>query len=692
MDAAPLVNVLFLLASGLLSLVLAYYLSRLNRLGMYWVACVVAELIFVGTAIQLDLSVSWISVIIGVPLVTSALIGIWIHKTHQEPQLAVYVGGDQTPTRFTVLGHLSSLKRGDELNVFARTCRRWFLGAEGEAAEVSAAREQALIDAINGGAKVTFVIQDRRVPFTGKDGDESATLIREQDRVVKAYKRLRLRLGDLEDAIDLRHVRQPVDHSYVIKKTGGQFALLILDLDNSFETKPFVAVRDPRLIAEFVKSRQRPTLSDSEFAEDICKTEISEVVGKVTEHLSSRGNAPERFPSHAIRVYLAGERVHAMPPPMSVQLLLTNRCTTKCRMCTHYQLPQQNGLELRRDELHHTLDWIADLGTRSVVLSGGEPLNHTDVKDVLFHAKRTNELNIGILTSGLVDGGKAIEANLAECLKETVAWMQVSIDSFDPLRYKRIRGQDLTECTKSLRTLRDAGVPNVEICYTIQKDNIDEIIRGEAFDFARKYGEGIPVRYKFAHGQGGPFLTSRDKIERAVQQIDRQSGHYISDMLRKGVYTIDGIAKGLPTESRMADFKNRGHRCMALTTTLFINSNGDVYPCCYLFDDNVFKSPYRAKYRLGSLRSETSGHVPGRHDGVENPLAAIWRGGQLQRHRAHTLPVETTACGKCTRHVHQNELMNSIRGILENHEKDGYPAREALARHFESHHRGPLWV
>ena len=75
-------------------------------------------------------------------------------------------------------------------------------------------------------------------------------------------------------------------------------------------------------------------------------------------------------------------------------------------------------------------------------------------------------------------------------------------------------------------------------------------------------------------------------LTEVTSERDKVQGD-LEEMLAQGFFSYGGIERGLPVEAKMHEYKKAAYSCQALDASLLIDSNGDVYPCCYLFDDNV---------------------------------------------------------------------------------------------------------
>jgi MoaA/NifB/PqqE/SkfB family radical SAM enzyme len=339
-------------------------------------------------------------------------------------------------------------------------------------------------------------------------------------------------------------------------------------------------------------------------------------------------------------------------------------------MCDHYKLYKVQE-ELKYGDLTATLDCIKDLGTPSVMISGGEPLANPNLFRLLQYGKSIG-LQFGLLTNGVKLGGEPLTETEATIIRDTCSWVQLSIDSFNAKTYEAIRNANCLETARqSLHRIVQAGMKNVEVCFTIQKRNVCELP-----DFPSAAGNvvptSVPIRFKFAHGNG-PFLCTETELQEALRDASRENFRsnlpYLMDMIDKKHFEYSDIAQGSPLKSRMSEFHALQYTCKVLRLTCKINANGDVYPCCFLFDDNRTLSGFRDEFRLGNLKSPSGAVMPPK--GGENPLKTIWQGEKIQSLAKRNLPVHPDACNYCTRHFYQNEFLNVLEKRFEEYRNAG---------------------
>jgi MoaA/NifB/PqqE/SkfB family radical SAM enzyme len=123
-------------------------------------------------------------------------------------------------------------------------------------------------------------------------------------------------------------------------------------------------------------------------------------------------------------------RTHVLP---LVLFGTTARCNSRCVSCDFWQADGASDLTLT--EIDRLAIELRDLGTRVVVLTGGEPLFRPDVMKIadLFRAQG---MSLHLLTSGL-----ALE-RFAGAVAERFVDVTVSLDGHSGELYRQVRGVD----------------------------------------------------------------------------------------------------------------------------------------------------------------------------------------------------------------------------------------------------------
>jgi MoaA/NifB/PqqE/SkfB family radical SAM enzyme len=107
-----------------------------------------------------------------------------------------------------------------------------------------------------------------------------------------------------------------------------------------------------------------------------------------------------------------------------VQFVVTRRCNLDCGYCNEYD---HISPPVPIDDLRRRLEHLADLGTVVLTLTGGEPLMHPKVHEVVAHATA-----LGMVCTSITNGYCVTKARIEKLNKARLTLLQVSIDNLDP--------------------------------------------------------------------------------------------------------------------------------------------------------------------------------------------------------------------------------------------------------------------
>lgn len=93
---------------------------------------------------------------------------------------------------------------------------------------------------------------------------------------------------------------------------------------------------------------------------------------------------------------LLGVKLFSKRTPLIVGWSLTNRCVYKCKYCNYWNVSKK---EISTKEAFNIIEQMADMGTRLVRLSGGEPILREDIGKIIEYCKRKG-LFVGMSSSG----------------------------------------------------------------------------------------------------------------------------------------------------------------------------------------------------------------------------------------------------------------------------------------------------
>ena len=138
--------------------------------------------------------------------------------------------------------------------------------------------------------------------------------------------------------------------------------------------------------------------------------------------------------------------------PILVHIIPTRRCNLSCTYCNEYD---DFSKPVPTAEMLHRVDRLAELGALSVHLSGGEPLLHPDVDEIVRRI-REHGMSAGVLTNGYLLNTERIKRLNAAGLD----YLQISIDNLAP---DDVSKKSLKVLDQKLRWLADYAEFDVNI-------------------------------------------------------------------------------------------------------------------------------------------------------------------------------------------------------------------------------------
>ena len=110
--------------------------------------------------------------------------------------------------------------------------------------------------------------------------------------------------------------------------------------------------------------------------------------------------------------------------PTLAQMIPTRRCNIACAYCNEYD-HVSNPVPI--EELKRRVDKLADLGVSIITMSGGEPLLHPELDDLLAHVRRR-----GAIASLITNGYFMVPDRIKQLNDAGLEYAQISIDNVKP--------------------------------------------------------------------------------------------------------------------------------------------------------------------------------------------------------------------------------------------------------------------
>src|ERR1700726_1669977 len=110
--------------------------------------------------------------------------------------------------------------------------------------------------------------------------------------------------------------------------------------------------------------------------------------------------------------------------PLLAHLIPIRRCNLACTYCNEFD---DFSKPVPTEQMLRRVDLLGDLGTSVVTISGGEPLLHPQLDDIIHHMRKRR------IVSGLITNGYLLTADRIQRLNRAgLEWLQISIDNVNP--------------------------------------------------------------------------------------------------------------------------------------------------------------------------------------------------------------------------------------------------------------------
>lgn len=274
----------------------------------------------------------------------------------------------------------------------------------------------------------------------------------------------------------------------------------------------------------------------------------------------------------------------------------TVACNLICRHCRRLETSQESAkFDLDTCEARRLINDIAEIGKPVLILSGGEPLLHPEIFDIISYARKY-EIPLALATNGTL-----IDTSVAREIKDSgLRRVAVSLDGATAEVNDSFRGMEgsFKKAINGISNLVELGV-STQINFTVARHNIHQM--EEIFILAKQLDVDalhlfmlVPVGCGVEIAQDE--MLSPDEYEEALIKFYELSVKYKNVLETRATcaphyYRIirqrnRQIANRAPAEtpaihtdkSKMLSF-TRG--CLAGISVCFISHRGEVFPCGY---------------------------------------------------------------------------------------------------------------
>ncbi len=260
--------------------------------------------------------------------------------------------------------------------------------------------------------------------------------------------------------------------------------------------------------------------------------------------------------------------------PLLAHLIPIRRCNLSCTYCNEYD---DFSKPVPTEQMLRRVDRLGELGTSVVTISGGEPLLHPDLDDIIRQMVKRR------IVSGLITNGYLLTSDRIQRLNRAgLEWLQISIDNVNP---DEVSKKSLKVLEKKLQLLAEHADFHV---------NINSVVGGgvsnpqDALTIGKRaLGLGFSSTVGIIHdgqGQLQPLKDDERAIYHEMKQLERRSFTRINSFQ-------DNIAQGRPNQ----------WRCRAGGRYLYICEDGLVHYCS---QQRGYPGIPLEKYTVADLRRE----------------------------------------------------------------------------------------
>lgn len=228
------------------------------------------------------------------------------------------------------------------------------------------------------------------------------------------------------------------------------------------------------------------------------------------------------FLSESRREYVNQRKLH------SLDIESTNRCAGSCTYCLLSSTPEEQRADLPKEILLRIIDEASDFGVKSLLWSGGDPLLHPHLFEVINYSIEKG-LGASVWTSGLIS--KKVAKQLASLDNPNYEGTGIHIDTINQEAYNKVHTnpKTLEKKIQGYRNLLEAGFPPEKILLTPTltrpiMDTFEETIDWAVDEMGAK--QIILCAFKpWGFGEHNKeFETSLSDIRRAHEYVAKKLG------------------------------------------------------------------------------------------------------------------------------------------------------------------------
>lgn len=238
--------------------------------------------------------------------------------------------------------------------------------------------------------------------------------------------------------------------------------------------------------------------------------------------------------------------------PLLAHIIPIRRCNLACEYCNEFD---DFSKPISTETMFRRVDKLAALGTSVVTISGGEPLLHPELDQIISRIRRH-----GIVTGMITNGYLLVPDRIERLNRAGLEWLQISIDNVTP---DDVSKKSLKVLDKKLQMLAEYADFHV---------NINSVVGGgvhnpqDALTIGKRALElGFSSTIGIIHDGDGQLQPLGDE--------ERRVYHEMKEMEKRSFSRINGF------QDNIAQGRPNTWRCRAGARYLYICEDGLVHYC-----------------------------------------------------------------------------------------------------------------
>jgi len=244
---------------------------------------------------------------------------------------------------------------------------------------------------------------------------------------------------------------------------------------------------------------------------------------------------------------------------------ITTRCNCNCSMCG---IPGMEKVAISLPKAKASLDDCSRNGVLFVSFTGGEPLMHPDIGEILSHAKAKG-MFVHVASNGTMP-------EKIRPLKGMVDLIGFSLDSYDPEEHDRNRGR--RDCSREV--IRSVRISHALGMRPFVNTPPNQMIIGHIEEYVRYVNEelGCPVGFCYPMVDNGGYYDKGSNVVSSLRSSEIVR-FYAKAIELKGNHTKIMNTDDFLRESIMYTLGHKVSPCKAGERVVWVDWSGSVHPC-----------------------------------------------------------------------------------------------------------------